>query len=246
MAKRRADVLMTERGLAPSREAAQRLILAGKVKSGTERVAKPGQAMPEDAPLEVEAPEHPYVSRGGVKLAAALDAFNVEPSGWLGLDVGASTGGFTDVLLRRGARRVVAVDVGRNQLAWSLRQDPRVRVHEGVNARTLDPALLEGELADIVVADVSFISLVKVLPATLPVATPRAVWITLIKPQFEVGREQVGKGGIVRSDEARQEALARVRSDLERHGLARTGLIESPLRGGDGNLEYLARWERLP
>ena len=194
---KRADLLLVERGLVETRSRAQALIMAGLVHSDTKRIDKAGQTLAEDAPLTVKSKDHPWVSRGGVKLAAGLDKFAVDPTGMTCLDVGASTGGFTDVLLNRGAARVHAVDVGHGQLAWSLRTDDRVVVLERTNARHLTAELIQDPI-DLVVCDASFISLKLVLPAALNLAKPGARLIALIKPQFEVGREGVGKGGIVR------------------------------------------------
>src|SRR6266496_1288657 len=196
-AKRRADQLLVEQGLAESRAKAQALILAGLVSAGGRRVDKPGTALAEDTELALAGRDHPWVSRGGVKLALTLDNFAIDPRGMVALDIGASTGGFTDVLLARGASRVHAVDVGRGQLAWKLRQDPRVVVHEGTNARYLTRAKIP-EPVDIVTCDASFIGLATVLPAPLALAAEHAALIALIKPQFEAGPKEVGKGGVVR------------------------------------------------
>lgn len=240
--KQRLDVRLVELGLAPTRQRAQALILAGKVLVNDSPSTKAGEKVPVEAVIRLRGSDHPYVSRGGVKLAGALDSFSVSPEGRVGLDVGASTGGFTQVLLQRGALRVHAVDVGHSQMDWSLRSDPRVIQHEKVNARelTLDQI---GERVGMVVIDVSFISLEKVVPALLPIAQADAEWITLIKPQFEVGREWVGKGGIVTSTEAIDQAIARITERFESFGLRRVGLIESPITGTDGNREYLAHWK---
>lgn len=243
--KKRIDVLLVERGLAPTRERAQSLILAGNVLVADTPVTKPGQAVPDDAAIRVRGEDHPYVSRGGIKLAAALDAFGVLAQGRTALDIGASTGGFTHVLLLRGAAKVFAVDVGHNQLDWRIRQDPKVVVHEKVNARSLDFQLV-GQKVDLIVFDVSFISLDKILPAMLPFAHEETDWIALIKPQFEVGKEKVGKGGIVTSEEDRQEAVARLTAFGESLGLRRRGLIESPITGTQGNKEFLAHWKLHP
>lgn len=241
--KRRIDQLLVTRGLAPSRERAQSLILAGKVLVNDTPVTKPGTSFPEDVQVRIRGEDHPYVSRGGIKLAAALDAFQIPVEGRVGLDVGASTGGFTHVLLLRGAKQVFAVDVGHNQLDWKIRQDPRVVVHEKINARYLDFALI-GRQVDVIVVDVSFISLEKIFPGILPFANEQTDWVTLIKPQFEVGKEQVGKGGIVTSEDARQEAIIRLTGFAESLGLRRLGLIESPIAGTEGNKEFLAHWKR--
>ncbi len=239
MARLRADQLLLARGLAESRARAQALILAGKVLSGTRRVEKSGQLLADDAPLALRGEDHPWVSRGGVKLAHALDHFGLSPSGRIGLDIGASTGGFTDVLLARGAARVHAVDVGHGQLAWKLREDPRVVVHERVNARFLDAARIE-EPVGAVVADASFIGLATLLPAPLALAASGAFAVALIKPQFEAGRENVGKGGIVRDPLVREAVSARIAAWWAGlPGWRVLGVTESPIAGADGNQEFL-------
>src|SRR3954471_12986848 len=215
--KERVDQMLVARGLAESRAKAQALILAGLVFSGERKVEKAGQALAADAPLEVRGREHPWVSRGGVKLAHALDHFGWDVAGAVALDVGASTGGFTDVLLPRGAAKVFAVDVGTNQLAWSLRQDPRVAVHEQTNARYLTAAIVTEEV-DIITCDASFISLAKVLDTALDFARPGGRLIALIKPQFEAGREEVGKGGVVRDPAVHARVCAEVAAWLEGRG----------------------------
>lgn len=240
--KKRIDVLLVELGMAPTRERAQSLILSGNVLVKDVPVTKAGQQIEEDAPIRIRGEDHPYVSRGGIKLAAALDRFQVPVEGRIGLDVGASTGGFTQVLLMRGAGRVHAVDVGHNQLDWKIRQDPRVKVYEKVNARSLSFELI-GEKVDLIVIDVSFISLDKILPALMSFAHPETDWITLIKPQFEVGKEKVGKGGIVTSEEARQESVDRLVLFGKSIGLSQLGLLESPITGTQGNKEFLAHWK---
>jgi 23S rRNA (cytidine1920-2'-O)/16S rRNA (cytidine1409-2'-O)-methyltransferase len=240
--KKRIDLILVERGLAPTRERAQSLILAGKVLVGDEPATKPGHSVESDAEIRVKGEDHPYVSRGGLKLAAALDAFGVAVEGRTGLDIGASTGGFTHVLLLRGAKRVFAIDVGHNQMDWLIRKDPRVVVHEKINARHMEFGLI-GEKVDLIVCDVSFISLDKILPAALPFAHSETDWITLIKPQFEVGKDKVGKGGIVTSEADRQEAVDRVFRFGETLGLKAQGLIESPITGTQGNKEFLAHWK---
>ena len=241
--KKRLDVLLVDLGLATSRERAQRLILAGLVLVDDTPADKPGHSYSPDASIRLRGEDHPYVSRGGIKLAAALDAFPVPVLDRVAMDIGASTGGFTQVLLLRGIERVHAIDVGHNQMDWKIRTDSRVKVLEKVNARNLDYGLI-GEKVGIIVIDVSFISLEKILPATLPFSTSETDWITLIKPQFEVGREKVGKGGIVQSEDDRQEAIERVTRTAETLGLHRTGLIDSPITGTDGNKEFLAHWKR--
>ena len=242
MSKKRLDMILVERGLAPTRQRAQALILSGNVLVNDEPADRAGKAYYDSITIRVRGQEHPYVSRGGVKLAAALDQFQIDPTGKVGLDVGASTGGFTQVLLLRGATRVHAVDVGHSQLDWSLRSDARVRVYEKLNARELTLEKL-GEQVGIIVVDVSFISLEKILPALMPLSLPEADWITLIKPQFEVGREHVGKGGIVTSEEARLNSVGRLTEAAKALGLTRHGLIESPITGMDGNREFLAHWK---
>jgi 23S rRNA (cytidine1920-2'-O)/16S rRNA (cytidine1409-2'-O)-methyltransferase len=242
--KRRADLVLVERGLFESRAKAQAAIAAGLVTAAGVRVAKPSDTLADDAEIVASAP-HPYVSRGGVKLAHALDAFAVPVEGRIALDVGASTGGFTDVLVRRGARRVYAVDTGRGQLHPSLQADPRIVSLEGTDARALDRALVP-EMIDIVVADVSFISLSLVLPAALALAAPRADLVALLKPQFEVGRENVGRGGIVRSEALHGEVCARSTDFVETLGWSVRGVTPSPIEGGDGNREFLLVAERRP
>ena len=235
----RLDVLLVARGLAESRTRAEALILAGRVKvKGVER-PKPGTALPPDAEVVVEGPEHPWVSRGGVKLSAGLDAFGIDPSGRTCLDVGASTGGFTHVLLTRGAARVYAVDVGHGQLHAKLRSDPRVVLREGVNARLLSRVEVP-EACSLLVADVSFISLRLILPAAVPLLSPGAEALLLVKPQFESERGEVGRGGIVRDPEVRRRATERVLAAAEATGLSCRGTIESPITGADGNVELLA------
>lgn len=243
--KKRLDVLVVERGHAPSRERAQALILAGKVLVNDQPASKAGQAFEEDVAIRVKGEDHPYVSRGGLKLASALDQFQIPVAGRIALDVGASTGGFTHVLLLRDVQKVFAIDVGHNQMDWKIRNDPKVVVREKVNARNLTFEEL-GTQVGLIVVDVSFISLDKIFPALLQFSTPETDWVTLIKPQFEVGREHVGKGGIVTSEEARVEAVARLTRFAETLGLNRLGLIESPITGTDGNQEFLANWKLAP
>ena len=237
--KERADQLLVARGLADSRARAQALILAGKVTSDSRRIDKPGQPLAADAPLAVKGPDHPWVSRGGLKLAAALDHFAIDPAGLTGLDIGASTGGFTDVLLARGAAKVYAVDVGHGQLAWTLRQHPRVTVLERSNARYLSAKDVP-EPIDLIVCDASFIGLDTILPAPLDLAAPDARLIALIKPQFEVGRARVGKGGVVRDPALHEEVCARIAAWLDAQLDWRVlGLTESPITGPRGNKEFL-------
>jgi len=237
--KVRLDELLVGRGLAESRSQAQRLILAGEVLVGEQVAEKPGQQVPEDADVQVRQ-GLPYVSRGGLKLAAALDAFEVDPTGLVCADIGASTGGFTDCLLQRGAARVYAVDVGYGQLAWTLRQDPRVIVLERVNIRYL-PGLPEP--VALATVDVSFIGLGLVLPRVAGLLTPGGQAVALIKPQFEVGKGQVGKGGVVREPALHRLAIERVFAAASVLGLAPAGLIRSPITGPAGNVEFLA-WLR--
>ncbi len=237
--KHRLDQLLVERGMAGSRAKAEALILAGEVFSGTRRLDKPGQAVPIDLPIEVRGPAIPYVSRGGVKLAHGLDHFGFYPDGSIALDVGASTGGFTDVLLQRGAARVYAVDVGHGQLDWRLRNDPKVVVLERINARRLSRAQVP-EPVDLVVSDVSFISLKVALPAALALAKPGARLIALIKPQFEVGKGRVGKGGVVRDPVLHEVVCAEIARWLSvEQGWDVLGAIESPITGPKGNREFL-------
>jgi 23S rRNA (cytidine1920-2'-O)/16S rRNA (cytidine1409-2'-O)-methyltransferase len=237
--KKRADLLLVERGLSESRNKASALILAGKVFSGERRIEKAGEQLAEDLPLELRGQDHPWVSRGGVKLARALEHFGIDPAGRICLDIGVSTGGFTDVLLARGASKVYAVDVGRGQLAWKLRQDSRVLLSEGCNARHLTREQVS-EPPSLIVCDTSFIGLASVLGASLLLAAPGAELVALIKPQFEVGREGVGKGGIVRDPALRAEACKNVADWLSRQpGWTVLGIIESPITGAEGNIEYL-------
>jgi 23S rRNA (cytidine1920-2'-O)/16S rRNA (cytidine1409-2'-O)-methyltransferase len=234
----RLDLLLVARGLFDSREKARRSVMAGQVRVSGRVVDKPGTAVADDAEIAVVAPP-PYVSRSGAKLAAALDAFAVDPNGWTCLDVGASTGGFTDCLLQRGAARVYALDVGRGQLDWRLRQDPRVVPIEGVNVRHFPPDGLP-EPCQLVTVDVSFISLVKVVPALLPHLVPGGLLLTLVKPQFEAGRAAVGKGGIVRDEAVRRAVVDQRVEEIAALGVERLGLMDSPLAGAEGNVEALA------
>ncbi|MDX9859460.1 MAG: TlyA family RNA methyltransferase [Rhodospirillales bacterium] len=237
--KTRLDQLLVERGLAESRSRAQALVMAGLVFSGGRRLDKPGLAVAADLAVELRGRDHPWVSRGGVKLAHALDNFAVDPTGWVCLDVGASTGGFTDVLLTRGAAKVYAVDVGQGQLAWKLRQDARVVVLEKTNARFLTVGQVPDPI-DLVVCDASFIGLEVVLPAPLSLVKSGGRLITLVKPQFEVGRGNVGKGGVVRDPTLHDEVCARISAWLEGlPGWAVVGLAESPILGPEGNKEFL-------
>ena len=237
--RRRLDIELLARGLAPTRSQARDLVRRGCVKVGGAVVAKAGVEVGADADIEVEAGAQPYVSRGGLKLAAALSAFGFDATGRVGLDVGAATGGFTQVLLEAGARRVYAVDVGTGQLHPDIAADPRVVSREGLDARMLDTGVIP-EPVGVIVADVSFISLTQALPAALALAAPDAWLAALVKPQFEAGRENIGKGGIVRDEAAREMALARVRDWLAAQpGWRVIGTIASPISGGAGNHEYL-------
>ena len=235
----RLDELLVTRGLAPTRSKARALVMAGEVVVGDQRVDKPGHKVPADAALRLKGSGLAYVSRGGLKLAHALDAFTLDPSGWRCLDLGASTGGFTDCLLQRGAAEVVAVDVGYGQLAQKLRDDPRVVVMERTNARYLELDHLGGRPVDLVVVDCSFIGLELILPAARRCLKPGGRVVALVKPQFEVGREAVGKGGVVRDEAARQGAVDKVRAEAEALGLPVLGVVASPITGPAGNVEYL-------
>jgi 23S rRNA (cytidine1920-2'-O)/16S rRNA (cytidine1409-2'-O)-methyltransferase len=226
------------RGLAESRTRAQALIMAGAVFSGEKKVAKAGDLLAGDAPLEVRGKDHPWVSRGGIKLAHGLDHFGFDVAGAIALDVGSSTGGFTDVLLTGGAAKVYAVDVGTNQLAWKLRQDPRVIVLEQTNARYLTSEKVP-EAVDIVTCDASFISLSKVLESPLKLAKPGAKLVALVKPQFEAGREEVGKGGVVRDPAVRGRVCRDAAEWIESQGWSIIGTTQSPITGPEGNVEFL-------
>ena len=231
------------RGLADSRTKAQALIMAGAVFSGERKLAKPGDLLAEDAPLDVRGKDHPWVSRGGIKLDHGLTYFEFDVSGAVALDVGSSTGGFTDVLLSRGAAKVYAIDVGTNQLAWKLRQDPRVVVHEQTNARFLSAEQVP-EPIDIVVCDASFIALAKVLEAPLKLAKPGAKLVALVKPQFEAGREDVGKGGVVRDPEVHERVCTQAKGWVESQGWTVLGVTPSPITGPEGNVEFLLGAEK--
>jgi 23S rRNA (cytidine1920-2'-O)/16S rRNA (cytidine1409-2'-O)-methyltransferase len=244
--KARLDQALVERGLVESRTKAQALIMAGLVYSGERRLDKPGQTVAADTPLEVRGQDHPWVSRGGVKLAHALDHFGIDPTGAVALDIGASTGGFTDVLLTRGAAKVYAIDVGHGQLAWKLRTDPLVVVIERTNARSLTRAEIP-EPVDLISCDASFIGLETVLPASLALAAPGAHLVALIKPQFEVGPGQVGKGGVVRDPALHEAVCARIAAWLAaRPGWSVLGIVESPITGPEGNKEFLIAARRAP
>ena len=242
MKRERIDKLLVDRGLAESRNKAQAMVMSGVVLVDEQRVDKPSQQYPPDSHIRVKYAEDPtsrFVGRGGLKLEAAINAFQIDVKGLNCLDVGASTGGFTDCLLQNGARRVFAIDVGHNQLDWRLRQDPRVDVREGVNARYLKPDDFPSRF-DLVVMDVSFISATKVLPAIVPLLTEHGRLILLIKPQFEVGRSEVGSGGIVRDAEKRARVVDEVNQAAAALGLRNVGVIESPTPGAEGNIEFLA------
>jgi 23S rRNA (cytidine1920-2'-O)/16S rRNA (cytidine1409-2'-O)-methyltransferase len=240
--RERLDKLLVDRGLAPSRERARALILAGKVEVTGQVAAKAGAMIDLAATVTLREEDHPYVSRGALKLEKGLDAFGIDPAGKVALDIGASTGGFTDLMLRRGARRVYAIDVGYGQLAWSLRTDARVVVLERTNVRAMDLSLVP-EPCDLAVIDVSFISLTLVLPriAQLLGPPPGKPIVALVKPQFEVGRDQVGKGGVVRDEAARARAIDKVRDWARAHGfeVRAEDVVESPITGPAGNVEYL-------
>ena len=236
--KVRADQLLVQRGLAESRTRAQALIMGGKVFAGDRAIAKAGDMLADDCELSVKGRDHPWVSRGGIKLDHGLDHFGFGVTGAIALDVGSSTGGFTDVLLARGAAKVYAVDVGTNQLSWKLRNDPRVIVHEQTNARDLNRAIIPDQI-DIVVCDASFIGLAKVLPAALALARPGAMLVALVKPQFEAGRSEVGKGGVVRDEAVRARVCDAAAAWVAGQGWRVLGIEPSPITGPEGNVEFL-------
>lgn len=236
--KARLDLLLVERGLASSRERARALILAGSVTVNGVPSTKAGTEVPNDAAVEVAVPDHPWVGRGGIKLAHALEAFSIDVTGRRALDVGASTGGFTDVLLQHGARDVIALDVGHNQLAWKLRNDPRVLVREGVNARALTAEDVPHEVS-VVSIDVAFISLAYIFPALPPFLAPDTDIVALVKPQFEAGRDQVGPGGIVSDPAVHEAVIAKVTEEASRQGFVRLAMTPSPIAGATGNREFL-------
>ncbi len=242
--KKRLDVLLVERGLAQSRERAQALILSGNVLVEDQPRTKSGESFDPAVAIRLREADHPYVSRGALKLLKAITEFKVETQGRVGLDIGASTGGFTEILLLGGVKKVFAVDVGHNQLDWKIRSDPRVVSLEKVNARSM-PFELISQTVDVIVVDVSFISLDKIFGPALQFMTSSSDLITLIKPQFEVGRAEVGKGGIVTNPEATETAIERLTEFALGLGLQRLGLIKSPITGTDGNEEYLAHWKRV-
>ncbi len=236
--KSRLDVLLVGRGLYDSREKARRAVMAAEVIVKGHALTKPGTMVPDDVEIEIAAKEK-FVGRGGFKIEAALDAFGIDPGGRICADIGASTGGFTDCLLQRGAAHVFALDVGHGQLAWRLRQDPRVTVREGLNARYLAPGDIE-PVPSLVVADVSFISLTLIFPPVFALLPPEADMVVLIKPQFELSKSEVGRGGIVRDDEVRLRAVEKIRNFISESGHRWVGLITSPITGRDGNVEFLA------
>ena len=243
--KVRIDQLLVERGLAESRTRAQALVMAGHVMLGDKKADKPGLQVAEDAEISVKGQDHPWVSRGGIKLAHALEHFGIDVTGSVAIDIGSSTGGFTDVLLNKGAAKVYAVDSGTNQLAWKLRQDPRVIVHEQTSARILTAEHVP-EQVDIIVCDASFISLSKVLERPMTFAKPGAQLVALIKPQFEAGRGEVGKGGVVRDSAVHQRVCDDVSAWLESVGWRVAGLTESPITGPKGNVEFLVWAVKAP
>ena len=240
MARERLDKLLVDRGLVASRERARALVMSGAVLVRGQPQTKPGTMLDPSVEIVLRQEDHPYVSRGALKLIKGLDAFEIDPTGAVALDIGASTGGFTDVLLRRGASRVYAIDVGYGQLAWSLRQDSRVVVLERQNVRNIELSLVP-EACDLAVIDVSFISLTLVLPRIAELLQPPAgkLIVALVKPQFEVGREQVGKGGVVRDEAARRGAVDKIREWASGHGFVAGADVESPITGPAGNVEYL-------
>ncbi len=241
--KTRVDQLLVDRGLVESRTRAAAMVLAGLVFSGETKLAKPGQAIAADAPLDLRGRDHPWVSRGGIKLAHAIDHFGLDPTGVTAMDIGSSTGGFTDVLLSKGAAHVFAVDSGTNQLAWKLRQDPRVTVLEQTSARVLTPEQINAPCSW-VVCDASFIALAKVLDVPLQLAATPCQLVALIKPQFEVGRAEVGKGGVVRDPALHARVCDEVRQWIEGLGWQVQGIVESPIKGPEGNVEFLIAAQR--
>lgn len=245
MKKERIDKLLFERGLADSRSKAQALVMAGVVLVDEKRVEKPSESFEPEAVIRIkgDSPEARYVSRGGLKLEAALREFEIDPTGSVCLDIGASTGGFTDCLLKHGAGRVVAVDAGTNQIVWRLREDPRVEVREQTNARELTPDDFDTPF-DLIVIDVSFISVTKIIPVLSELLKDGGRVIILIKPQFEVGKGEVGKGGIVREPEKHQRVIEEVSASAALSGFLVKGLIDSPITGAEGNMEFLGLYEK--
>ncbi|WP_010274031.1 TlyA family RNA methyltransferase [Paenibacillus senegalensis] len=242
--KERVDVLLVEQGHFASREKAKAAIMAGVVYVGTERIEKAGMKCPRDTRFNVKGAPHPYVGRGGLKLEKAIHFFSLDLKEKVMLDIGASTGGFTDCALQNGARYVYAIDVGYNQLDWSLRNDPRVKVMERTNFRYLRPEDLQGPDADFAAIDVSFISLKLILPPLIPLLQEDGLIVALIKPQFEAGRDKIGKSGVVRDIEVHREVLAAILSFAQQLGLRLRGLTYSPITGGEGNIEFLACWQK--
>jgi len=242
--KKRLDVLLVERGLSMSRERAQAMILTGDVLVNDTPCTKSGTSFPENVAIRLRKPDHPYVSRGALKLERALDEFKIDVTGKVAMDIGASTGGFTQILLLRGAVKVFALDVGHNQMDWSIRTDPRVVCLEKINARSLEYPVI-GQKVDTIVVDVSFISLRLIFPALIQFMKPETDLISLIKPQFEAGRSEVGKGGIVQSEEVYQNVIKTITETAQDLGLIRQSLINSPITGTDGNREFLAHWRLL-
>ncbi|CAN5764560.1 TlyA family rRNA (cytidine-2'-O)-methyltransferase [soil metagenome] len=245
MAKERIDKMLHDRGVADSLSKAQAMVMAGVVLVDEHRVEKASEEFPLDVDIRIkgDAPEARYVGRGGLKLEKALIEFGIDPTGWSCIDIGASTGGFTDCLLQHGAERVVALDVGTNQLDWKLRSDPRVDSREKTNARAMHPTDFDGAF-DLAVMDVSFISVTKILPSILIILKPNAKLIVLIKPQFEVGRGEIGKGGIVRDAEKHQRVVSEITEFAEGIGFRAVGTIPSPILGAEGNKEFLAFYEK--
>jgi 23S rRNA (cytidine1920-2'-O)/16S rRNA (cytidine1409-2'-O)-methyltransferase len=245
MKKERIDKLIVESGFSDSLKNAQALVMSGKVLVNEQRVDKPSELFSSEAKIRIkgEAEKHKYVGRGGLKLERALNDFHIQPNEYVCLDVGASTGGFTDCLLQNGAKKVISVDVGTNQIVWKLRNDEKVEVRENTNARNLKPEDF-AEKFDLIVMDVSFISVTKIFCALLPLLKNKGKIITLVKPQFEVKKGEVGKGGVVRETEKHKEVLLRVNQAAERIGLNVSGVIESPILGADGNKEFLVLYEK--
>jgi len=245
MERERIDKILVDRGLADSRTRAQALVMAGVVLVDEQRVNKPSDKFPISSQIRLkQGGESRFVGRAGLKLEAALREFAIDPAGLICLDVGSSTGGFTDCLLQHGAQKVVAIDVGHNQMDWRLRNDPRVELREGVNARYITPEDFDRRF-DLVTIDVAFISATKILPAIVPLLNDGAGIVTLIKPQFEVGKDKVGKGGIVRDPSQHQRVIDEVNQFAESLGLKISGLITSPIQGADGNVEFLALYQKL-
>ncbi len=245
--KERIDRLLVDRGFADSRTKAQAMVMSGIVLVDEQRVSKPSETFPPDRPIRIkgEAENSRYVSRGGIKLEAALKKFSIDPNGWKCIDIGSSTGGFTDCLLQHGAASVVAIDSGTNQLVWSLRTHPRVEIRENTNARNIRPEDFDHPF-DLGVMDVSFISVTKVIPALLDVLSSEKKMVILIKPQFEVGKGEVGKGGIVRDEAKHTRVVSEIRQFAESLGLECRGVIDSPITGAEGNKEFLAYFRQAP